>query len=52
MRPFNQQAEEEVASLTKELQKIEDDIDAAESRLAEVNEKLSDAEKNADESER
>ena len=45
-------AEEEVASLTKQLQQLEDDLDAAESKLAETSVALTEAEKQADESER
>ena len=45
-------AENEVATLTKELQRVEDELDAVESRLAATNEELVEAEKQADESER
>lgn len=49
---FNFQTEQEVSSLTKELQQIEDDLDAAESRLSTITEQLKQAEAQADESER
>lgn len=49
---FQFQAEEEVASLTKQLQQLEDDLDAAESKLADTQQQLIEAEKQADESER
>ena len=38
--------------MTKELQTIEDDLDAAESRLSAITEQLKEAEAQADESER
>ena len=45
-------AENEVAELTKQLEELEDELDAAESSLAEINSKLYVAETTADESER
>lgn len=46
------QAENEVQELTKQLEELEDELDSAESTLAEVNSKLYLAETTADESER
>lgn len=46
------QAETDVSSLTKELQRIEDELDSAESRLGTITEQLKQAEAQADESER
>lgn len=45
-------AEAEVVELTKQLEELEDELDSAESTLAEVNSKLYIAETTADESER
>lgn len=46
------QAEKEVTELTNELQKVEDELDAAESRLADITLQLEEAEIQADENER
>ena len=46
------QAEREVTELTNELQKVEDELDAAESRLADITLQLEQAESTADENER
>ena len=46
------QAEKEVQTLTTELQKVEDDLDACESRLADVTLQLEQAEQQMDENER
>ena len=46
------QAEKQVQELTTELQKVEDDLDAAESRLADVTLQLEQAEQQMDENER
>lgn len=46
------QAEKEVSELTNELQRVEDELDAAESRLADINLQLEQVEQQADENER
>lgn len=46
------QAEKQVQELTTELQKVEDDLDACESRLADVTLQLEQAEQQMDENER
>lgn len=46
------QAEKQVQELTTELQKVEDDLDASESRLADVTLTLEQAEQQMDENER
>lgn len=46
------QAEKQVSELTTELQKVEDDLDASESRLADVTLQLEQAEQQMDENER
>lgn len=46
------QAEKQIQELTTELQKVEDDLDASESRLADVTLQLEQAEQQMDENER